>query len=96
MKSLHLVFCAVLLSLAGAFAQNPQINPLEPPMITPAPVQGAQRGSEPDATVLTAIKTLEDLRATNIEIIQKQRTTMELLDQLAKDADQMRIFSKRG
>ncbi len=100
MKSTRFFFFALCFSTVAAFGQEPQINPLEPaqitpPVVTPAPVRGVDEKA-PDQNVLAAIKALEDLRAANIEIIQKQQATMQLLDQLAKDADQLRIFSKRG
>ena len=39
---------------------------------------------------------LRGLKAANVELIKRQETTLEQLDKLIKEADQVRIFSKRG
>ena len=44
----------------------------------------------------TPVQKLHELKAKNDEIIQKQNTTLEKLDELDKQAEQMRFFVKRG
>jgi len=44
----------------------------------------------------TPVQKLRELKAKNDEIIQKQAATLEKLDDLDKQAEQMRFFVKRG
>jgi len=44
----------------------------------------------------TPVQKLRELKAKNEEIIQKQNVTLEKLDELDKQAEQMRFFVKRG
>ena len=39
---------------------------------------------------------LAELKAINAELLEKQKATQEKLDLLLKEAEQLRIFSKRG
>ncbi|MGC3988247.1 MAG: hypothetical protein QM796_00915 [Chthoniobacteraceae bacterium] len=39
---------------------------------------------------------LQQIKASNADTITKQTATLQALDNLAKDADQVKIFSKRG
>ena len=39
---------------------------------------------------------LQEMKAANEETLRKQAATLEELDELAKAADQIRIFSKRS
>ncbi len=41
-------------------------------------------------------QTLAELKAANILLLQKQKATLERLEHLEKQADQLRIFSKRS
>jgi hypothetical protein len=42
------------------------------------------------------LRELESMRASNQEILRKQEATLQLLDELEKQADQLRIFASRG
>jgi len=86
---------AVLFAALGAIAQSPA--PIVVPAAidtTPAP-ENAQKEAD-DAVITAAIALLQELKAQNDQTIKKQQVTLEALDQLQKDADQIRIFSKRG
>ena len=86
---------ASLLSALSATAQSPA--PIVVPAAidsTPAP-ENAQKDAD-DAVITAAIALLQELKAQNEQTIKKQQATLEALDQLQKDADQIRIFSKRG
>ena len=39
---------------------------------------------------------LKEMKAANVETLQKQAATLEQLDELEKAADQLKIFAKRG
>lgn len=43
-----------------------------------------------------AIKALQELKAANEEILKKQEATLQRLDELQKEAEQLKIFSKRS
>jgi flagellar biosynthesis/type III secretory pathway chaperone len=42
------------------------------------------------------IKELQELKVQNDEILKQQQAALDALDELQKEADQMRIYSKRG
>jgi cell shape-determining protein MreC len=43
-----------------------------------------------------AIKLLEEMQAANAALLKKQEATLQKLDELQQDAEQLKIFSKRG
>ena len=47
-------------------------------------------------SVQVAIKTLQQMKAANDEILSKQKAALERLDELQQAADQLKIFAKRG
>jgi hypothetical protein len=94
--SVVLVFGLALLS-ADTRAQNQ--NP------TPLVMQAASASSTPSVSrpviaappsLQAAIKALQDVKAANEETLKKQEATLQRLDELQKDAEQLKIFSKRG
>lgn len=94
MKSFLLSSAVALLLSAGAVAQSPVI--VQPANQTP-PVQRTSAPTQPDDTdVLAAIRALEEMKTANEELLKKQQAVLEALDQLQKDADQLRIYAKRG
>jgi len=85
----------VLLTGLSAIAQSPA--PVVVPAATdstPAP-ETAQKETD-DPAITATIELLQELKAKNDEMLRKQQAALEALDQLQKDADQIRIFSKRG
>ena len=48
------------------------------------------------SSIPDAIKTLEQIKAGNAEVLAKQKAALEKLDELQDAADQLRIFAKRG
>ena len=86
---------AALLTALSAIAQSPA--PIVVPAATdstPAP-ENAQKDAD-DAAITAAIALLQELKTQNDQTIKKQQAALEALDHLQKDADQIRIFSKRG
>jgi hypothetical protein len=59
---------------------------------TPAVSHPAENGSSLQA----AITALQHVKAANEETLKKQQATLQQLDQLQKDAEQLKIFAKRG
>jgi Skp family chaperone for outer membrane proteins len=94
MKLLLLRGLTLLLLCGSAMAQAPII--VQPANQT-APAQTARtQAASDDSEVQAAIKSLEEMKAANEELLKKQQATLEALDQLQKDAEQLRIFAKRG
>jgi hypothetical protein len=67
--------------------------------VTPAvksaavPAAGAPQTS---SSLEAALKMLQAMKAANEETLQKQAATLEQLEALEKEADQIKVFSKRG
>jgi hypothetical protein len=86
-----------ILTLAGSalHAQSPTpivVQAMTPesankPRVAPAP---------PVATSDSTLKLLEEIKAANAAILNKQAETLQQLDDLEKAAAQIKIFSKRG
>lgn len=89
-------FCLlVLLSLSAAKAQSPA--PISVQAASPSTATSTTAAAIPVASsVPDAIKLLEELKATNDEVLAKQKAALEQLDELQQAADELRIFSKRG
>jgi len=89
------IFIITAAILAGAVIGVAQT--LEP---TPVPMQAATPALVPDAKqqaeMAENIKQLRELKAQNDEILKQQQAALEALDDLQKEADQLRIYSKRG
>lgn len=69
-----------------------------PAQPTPAPADAAKEQAEQaeQAELAADIKELQELKAQNNEILKDQQAALDVLEQLEKDADQLRIYSKRG
>ena len=79
---------------ASAMAQSPIIVQ---PANQVAPIQSVSAPAKADdSDALAAINALEQLKAANDELLKKQQAVLEALDQLQKEADQLRIYAKRG
>ena len=89
---IFIITAAILIGAVIGVAQT-----LEPP---PVPMQAATPALVPDAKqqaeMAENIKQLQELKAQNDEILKQQQAALEALDDLQKEADQMRIYSKRG
>lgn len=60
------------------------------PAVAPAPVAADSESTR------SALKSLEEMKAKNDELLQKQEAVLQQLDQLQQAADELRIFAKRG
>jgi len=82
---------------SAAFGQNPT-----PPLIivqaanAPAPAAKVVSTQQGSSSVQAAIKSMQDLKAANEEMLKKQEETMERLDETQKLADQLKIFAHRS
>ena len=79
------------------WAQSPA--PMVVQAVTPAvksaaaPVAAAPEKSD---SLQSALQMLQAIKAANAETLQKQAATLEQLDALEKEADQLKVFTKRG
>jgi hypothetical protein len=82
-----------------AYAQSPM------PVILPANSSVAVQASNPQAGEKTAnsadsldstIKLLQHTKDVNEELLKTQEATLQQLDEMQKQAEQLKIFSKRG
>jgi hypothetical protein len=89
------IFITTAAILAGAVigvAQTLEAAPVPMQAATPALVPDAKQQAE----MAENIKQLQELKAQNDEILKQQQAALDALDELQKEADQMRIYSKRG
>jgi hypothetical protein len=92
------VALAILLAFALAQtlpAQSP--IPVIVPAATPAAITAQQSASSANSTsVQEALKMLQEMKAANEETLRKQAATLQQLDELEKEAEQIKIYTKRG
>jgi hypothetical protein len=89
---IFIVTAAILAGAVIGLAQTLQPTPVPMPAATPALVPDAKQQVE----MAENIKQLQELKAQNDELLKQQQAALEALDDLQKEADQMRIYSKRG
>jgi hypothetical protein len=89
---------ALLLVVVGVRAQSPT-----PIIVQAASATAATSTSSKPAPAATdtqslpnAIKSLEQIKAANDEVLAKQKAALERLAELQDAAEQLRIFAKRG
>ncbi len=84
------------MSIFAAKAQSP--TPIVVQAASPANVSSTAApapATDSDSLPLT-IKTLQEMKAANEEMVKKQTATLQQLDDVQKAADELKIFSKRG
>ena len=87
---------AITFALTGMLpAQSPV--PIIVPAMTPASTTKAPAATnEADNALSAALKLLQEMKAANDEILTKQAATLTQLDELEKEAQQIRIYTKRS
>ena len=88
-----LFFLIVVIGAMSAATSNSQSPP---PIIVPAgaKVTGVSVSGSPDTTE-TLIKSLKEIKVANEATLQKQKVTLEMLDELQKAAEQIKVYTKR-
>ena len=86
----------VIAALAGMLPAQSQKTVIVP-AATPA-VASLQPPTVPDnsGALQGALRMLQEMKAVNEETLRKQAATLEVLDELEKAADQLKICAKRG
>jgi ABC-type transporter lipoprotein component MlaA len=93
MRTYFFIFAAaVLVSVASAQSPKPIVVPAMTPTTVQNPVASAVTTTSTEAT----LKTLQEMKAANIEILKQQDATLQKLDELEKAANDIRIYTKRG
>ncbi len=90
----HFLLLLLAAGLLSASAQSPVI--MQPAnQTTPAPAIQTQNAAD-DSDILATLRSLGEMKAANDDLLKKQQTVLDALDQLQKDAEQLRIYAKRG
>jgi len=85
------------MSFIVAKAQSPA--PIIVPAASAAPVSSSISTTpltQDSGSLEAALKSLQEIKATNEETLKKQQAALQHLDELQEAAEQMKIFSKRG
>ena len=93
MLRIFIISAAMFAFAALGVAQTSEPTPLT---LSAQPTPPAAEAAKEQAELAANIKELQELKAQNEEILKQQQATLDTLDQLEKDAEQIRIFSKRG
>lgn len=96
MRVAKILFFLVVIALAPVKAQSPAPIVVQAASSMPAKPAAANVSAFAVSSVPDAIKTLEQVKAANDEVLAKQKAALEKLDELQEAADQLRIFAKRG
>jgi hypothetical protein len=89
---IFIISAAILAVAVIGIAQTSQPTPVTTQAAPPALLVDAKQQAE----MAENIKELQELKAQNDEILKQQQAALDALDELQKEADQMRIYSKRG
>jgi hypothetical protein len=92
-------FVALAILLAALVDVLPAQSPV--PVIVPTATPAAKSSQSPgsssnSASLQAALKMLQELKAANEETLRKQAATLEQLDEMEKQAEQIKIYTKRG
>ena len=94
MMKLPITFIALFVA-GNLFAQSQQV--VVDAVTSPASVSKTAAAAPKDAeSSAEIVKALESAKSANAELIKRQEATLQALDELQKEADQIRIYSKRG
>ena len=89
---IFIISAAMLACTVLGVAQTAEPTPVTLQAVAPAPAGDAKQQAE----MAENIKQIQELKAQNDEILKQQQAALDALDELQKEADQIRIFSKRG
>ena len=89
---MFIISAAMLACAVIGVAQTSEPTPVTLQAATPAPAEDAKQQAE----MAENIKQLQELKAQNDEVLKQQQAALESLDEMQKEAEQLRIYSKRG
>jgi lipopolysaccharide export system protein LptA len=98
-KSTLLSF-ALLVAFASSATRGQSPQPIVVQAASPASTSATSTAAVPvvqeSATIQASIKTLEQIKAANQEILSKQKAALERLDEIQQSAEQIKVLAKRG
>ena len=80
----------------AAFSVAQTSEPTPPTLSAQPAAPAAARAAKEEAELAANINELQELKAQNQEILKEQQAALDQLDDLQKEAEQLRIYSKRG
>ena len=86
----------VIAALAGMLPAQSQKTVIVPAATPAVPSSRAPAVPDNSGSIQGALKILREMKTANEETLRKQAATLELLDELEKAADQIKVYSKRG
>ena len=93
MRAAILSLFAAISVAASLFAQSP---PVVVQAASPATVVKTTGTNESDPSLASALKMLQEMKAVNEETLRKQAATLQQLDVIEKEANEIRIYTKRS
>lgn len=95
-RSIFAILAVAALSIFAAQAQSPKPIVVQAASATaPAPATTTVAAPDNSASLQEAIRSLQETRAANSEILRKQQAALEQLDDMQKAAAQIKIFAHR-
>ena len=91
-----IVISFLIVAFAGLLLAQSQKTVIVPAASPVAASMQAPAAPTNSAAIQGALKTLQEMKATNEDTLRKQAATLEQLDALEKAADQLKIYTKRG
>jgi cell shape-determining protein MreC len=87
--------CLSLLAGPNLKGQSPQQVVVQAANATASTAANVPKEAAADSTA-AALKSLQELKKTNDEILSKQLALLQQLDELQQNAEQLKIFANRG
>ena len=91
---------SVALAILAAFVVANTLSAQSPVIVqaaTPAAITSQQSApSANSGSLQDALKMLQEMKAANEETLRKQAATLQQLDEMEKQAEQLKIYTKRG
>jgi cell shape-determining protein MreC len=94
-RSVFFISIFAALSLFAAKAQSPKPIVVQAASATTSAPASAVAVPDSSASLQAAIKSLQEARAANSETLKKQEAVLEQLDEMQKNAAQLKIFAHR-
>ncbi|MDQ6809052.1 MAG: hypothetical protein M3Z64_06455 [Verrucomicrobiota bacterium] len=90
-KHFFVLLIGAVMSAATICGQSPVVVPAA----TSVGVPKATAAGADDSNSAALLKSLQDIKAANDDMLQKQAATLALLDEMEKNAEELRIFARR-
>ena len=97
MKAILTALAGILAAVAlNAQSPAPLVVQAVAPQATPPPAAPATAPVSSTDSAQAALAVLQEIKATNEAVLAKQAATLQVLDELEKAAEQIKMYSKRG